>query len=77
MNVQEAGEAPRVPRLAAGVALESDIHRRRGLGLTARGHGLISGVGMWGGFQGILIDPQTGVLMGGSDPRKDGMAAGF
>ena len=23
-----------------------------------------------GGFQGILIDPRTGVLMGGSDPQK-------
>ena len=26
---------------------------------------------------GILIDPRTGVLMGGSDPRKDGLAIGF
>ena len=33
--------------------------------------------GSFGGFQGILIDPRTGVLMGGSDPRKDGLAIGF
>jgi gamma-glutamyltranspeptidase/glutathione hydrolase len=32
---------------------------------------------MWGGFQGILIDPRSGVLMGGSDPRKDGLAIGL
>ena len=38
---------------------------------------LTSGVGSFGGFQGILIDPKTGVLMGGSDPRKDGLAIGW
>jgi gamma-glutamyltranspeptidase / glutathione hydrolase len=36
-----------------------------------------NGAGSFGGFQGILIDPKTGVLMGGSDPRKDGLAIGF
>ena len=30
-----------------------------------------------GGFQGIMIDPETRVLMGGSDPRKDGAAIGY
>jgi gamma-glutamyltranspeptidase/glutathione hydrolase len=32
---------------------------------------------MFGGFQGIMMDPKTHVLMGGSDPRKDGLAIGF
>ena len=32
---------------------------------------------MMGGFQGIRIDQATGVLMGGSDLRKDGLAIGW
>ena len=78
MNVQEAGEAPRY-RLAGRERRARDRHRRRDARRRSRscGHKVTSGVGMWGGFQGILIDPRTGVLMGGSDPRKDGLAIGF
>ena len=42
-----------------------------------KGHTVLSGVDSFGGYQGILIDPKTGVLMGGSDPRKDGLAIGW
>ena len=35
------------------------------------------GVDQWGGYQGIIRDPLTGILMGGSDPRKDGLAIGY
>jgi gamma-glutamyltranspeptidase/glutathione hydrolase len=77
MNVQEAGEAPRFRHSSAGLALESAISPEARFGLDARGHRLISSVGAFGGFQGILIDPKTGVMMGGSDPRKDGLAIGY
>ncbi len=77
MNVQEAGEAPRFRHSAAGLALESAITAAARQGLEQRGHRLIQSVGVFGGFQGILIDPRTSVLMGGSDPRKDGLAIGY
>ena len=49
--------------------------------LARRGHRLapIDGFNRitFGGGQIILRDPHTGVLMGGSDPRKDGCAVGW
>jgi gamma-glutamyltranspeptidase/glutathione hydrolase len=77
MNVQEAGEAPRFRHTANGLALESAISAEARFGLDLRGHRLLTSIGAFGGFQGILIDPKTGVMMGGSDPRKDGLAIGY
>jgi gamma-glutamyltranspeptidase/glutathione hydrolase len=77
MNIQEAGEAPRFRDSGNGLALETPFSAEARAGLTQRGHRLIDSRGAWGGFQGILIDPKTRVLMAGSDPRKDGMAAGW
>src|SRR5439155_6090306 len=78
MNIQEAGEAARANHGANGLQLESAIPDAVRQALIARGHTIIpNGVGSFGGFQGILIDPRTGVLMGGSDPRKDGLAVGY
>ncbi len=77
MNIQEAGEAPRFRDSGNGLALESPFSAEARAGLASRGHTLIHSVGVWGGFQGILIDPKTHVLQAGSDPRKDGMAAGW
>ena len=76
MNIQQAGEAPRARYDPAGVGLEQGIAVATGDDLRRRGHHLIDGLG-FGGFQGVLIDPDTGVLMGGSDPRKDGLAIGL
>ena len=45
--------------------------------LSEKGHHVTGGLDAWGGYQGIVIDPKSGVLMGGSDPRKDGLAIGW
>ncbi|MEP6592377.1 MAG: gamma-glutamyltransferase, partial [Acidobacteriota bacterium] len=77
MNIQEAGEAPRFRHSAAGLALESAISPEARFGLSRRGHSIVTQIGMFGGFQGILFDQRSGVMMGGSDPRKDGLAIGY
>lgn len=50
-------------------------------GLAERGHRLQPVTGFrrsaFGGGQIIVRDPASGVLIGGSDPRKDGLAAGW
>ena len=77
MDAQHAGEAPRFRHYGRGLALESALGDGVRMGLTALGHNVITAFGAYGGYQGILIDPLTGVLMGGSDPRKDGLAIGW
>jgi gamma-glutamyltranspeptidase/glutathione hydrolase len=80
MNPQEAGEAARVNHGANGLLVERNISEEARAGLLRRGHKVTvnSGPsGAFGGYQGILLDPRTGVLMGGSDPRKDGLAIGW
>jgi gamma-glutamyltranspeptidase/glutathione hydrolase len=57
--------------------VESAIGRAARDGLARRGHHVVEAVGAFGGYQGIMIDPATGVLMGGSDVRKDGLAIGY
>ncbi len=90
MNVQEAGEAPRVEHVGSatptGEAGDKDggtIKAERGLAekivteLRKRGH-KVGRVGTnGGGYQGILIDPKTNMLHGGSEARKDGCAVGY
>ena len=76
MNIQEAGEAPRARYDPTGICLERGISTATADDLRHRGHRIIDGLG-FGGFQGVLIDQETGVLMGGSDPRKDGLALGW
>ncbi|HQZ39138.1 MAG TPA: gamma-glutamyltransferase [Vicinamibacterales bacterium] len=77
MNIQQAGEAARIRHLGTSLALESGITSDVRAALEARGHETCEGRGLMGGFQGILIDQQSGVLMGGSDVRKDGLAIGW
>jgi gamma-glutamyltranspeptidase/glutathione hydrolase len=89
MNVQEAGEAPRIehrgsatptghPAQGGGTVLaEQGIPDAVVEGLIRRGH-LVQRVRTnGGGYQAILIDPATSFLHGGSEPRKDGVAVGY
>ncbi|HEY3383047.1 MAG TPA: gamma-glutamyltransferase [Vicinamibacterales bacterium] len=77
MSVQEAGEAARIRHSAAGVAVESGISAEARAGLADRGHVLVDTPGVFGGFQGIQVDADHGILIAGSDPRKDGLAIGY
>jgi gamma-glutamyltranspeptidase/glutathione hydrolase len=77
MDIQTAGEVARMRHGGQELSLESGIGDAVRQALAARGHKPRDGRGQMGGFQGILIDPRTGVLMGGSDPRKDGLAIGW
>jgi gamma-glutamyltranspeptidase / glutathione hydrolase len=77
MHIQEAGEAARMRHGGSELSLESGIGPDVRVALESRGHKPRDGRGQMGGFQGILIDPRSGVLMGGSDPRKDGLAIGW
>ena len=78
LNIQEAIEAPRVrvyrDRLVdAEARIPHDV--REALG--RRGH-QVNVIDDWswivGGGQGIARDPETGALMAGADPRRDGYA---
>jgi gamma-glutamyltranspeptidase / glutathione hydrolase len=89
MDVQEAGDAPRFrhfgsseptgqPAKGGGsVALESGISDEARRKLEGKGHHLDKAPGTFGGYQAIRIDLELGVLIGGSDPRKDGCAMGY
>ena len=77
MDPQQAGNAPRFRHFEEGLALEPSIGEEVRDGLSRKGHNIIDGFGAFGGFQGILIDPVSGALVGGSDPRKDGLAIGW
>lgn len=77
MHVQEAGDAARVRHLGDALAVESGIGEDVRQALAAKGHVVVDGRGAMGGYQAIVIDPDTGVLLGGSDLRKDGLAIGW
>jgi gamma-glutamyltranspeptidase/glutathione hydrolase len=76
LPLQQAIEAPRA-RLADGTAvlLESRVETSVHDALRTRGHGIVAGPD-WtmkvGGMQGVAMNPETGVLTGGCDPRRDG-----
>ena len=77
MDPQQALDDPRMFWDAQGaLQLEAGINEEVQAGLEAKGHTCMRGV-VHGGGQIIQIDHEQGVLIAGSDPRKDGMAGGF
>ncbi len=79
MNLQEALEAPRFRFLEGReVALEDGISAAARKALRAKGHRIVKqDYGSFGGAQAICIDWEQQVLLGASDPRKDGCAIGY
>ncbi|MBI4553014.1 MAG: gamma-glutamyltransferase [Candidatus Latescibacteria bacterium] len=90
MDVQEAGDAPRFNHSGSAeptgegmeadggrVALEPWIDEAVARALAEKGHRVVRAVSGFGGYQAIMIDPATGLLHGGSEPRKDGCAIGY
>ena len=80
MDPQSALDAPRFNWLRGmEVALEPGISDDVRDELARRGHMLRpkGGLMTYGGGQVILRDPETGVLVGGSEPRNDGAAVGW
>ena len=93
MDAQEAGDALRfrhdgsstptgdIMKDGGTVYLETGMSPDVVDGLRAKGHHVEVLTeregGNYGGYQGIWIDPKTGMLHGGSEPRKDGCAIGY
>ena len=85
LNPQDALNRPRWQVLGGQpdgtIALEEGISVKTMATLAAMGHKVqpISGRdrGIFGAGQIIRRDPDTGVLYGGSEPRKDGLIAGY
>ncbi|MFH1844315.1 MAG: gamma-glutamyltransferase [bacterium] len=89
LNLQEAGDAPRIlhhgssqptgERMTDGgtVYLETGIPYETVRGLMERGHRMGWNSGSYGGYQAILYDAENDVYYGASESRKDGQAAGY
>jgi len=81
MNIQAAIEAPRVRAFERTlVDAESRIAPETLDGLRARGHDINVLPGWtWkvGGGHGVALDPDSGILTGGADPRRDGVSVAF
>ena len=77
MDVQAAIDAPRAFFVGDTAVVEEGLPEATVDGLRARRHEVVRAASPWGGAQAIGIDWRRGVLIGGSDPRKDGCALGY
>jgi gamma-glutamyltranspeptidase/glutathione hydrolase len=77
MDVQQAIEAPRAFFVGEDTAAERGVPAATIAGLKQRGHHVMTPEVPWGGAQVVNIDWDRGVLIAGSESRKDGCALGY
>lgn len=77
MDPQEAIDWPRYFPKSGEVLAEAGIPDKVLEALRGKGHKMVPSPEPLGGGQAIAIDREQGVLIGGSDPRKDGLALGY
>jgi len=89
MNLQEAGDAPRIQHVGSStptgsvmtnggnVYLESGFGYQQIRNLMQKGHKVGYDVGNYGGYQAIMWDDVKKIYYGASESRKDGQAAGY
>ena len=89
MNLQEAGDAPRIRHQSdqqptggdmingGELALETGFDYKQVRELMKKGHKIIYDLGSFGGYQAIMIDYINKVYYGASESRKDGNAIGY
>ncbi len=77
MDIQTAIDAPRCFAEGAGLAVERGYSPAVRQGLADLGHKITTPIVPIGGAQAVFIDYDKGVLIGGSDPRKDGAAVSY
>jgi gamma-glutamyltranspeptidase/glutathione hydrolase len=89
MNLQEAGDAPRMHHIGSSeptgqqmtnggiLLLESGFRTEVIQKLMSMGHTIQWDLGGYGGYQAIMWDEKNKVWYGASESRKDGQAAGY
>ena len=89
MNLQEAGDAPRIQHFGSSeptgekmmdggiVCLESGFDYETIRTLMQKGHKIQYDLGGYGGYQAIMYDSKNKVYLGASESRKDGEASGY
>ena len=89
MNLQEAGDAPRIRHVSnqqptggnmldgGELSLESGFDYKEIRKLQKYGHKIIFSLGSFGGYQAIMFDEKLGVFFCASEYRKDGSAMGY
>ena len=77
MDIQQALDLPRVFPYGGKLEVERGVPRDVVEQLARMGHDPAQIVRPHGGGQAIWIDRARGTLVGGSDPRKDGLALGY